>query len=240
MKTLILASLLACMSLAAAAGTFNVSPIRVGLSAQQVTMPLSITNDGDEAVVIQAQAMQWSQENGEDVYVATDHILATPPIVTIPAHSKQTIRIGMRKKISPDRELSYRIYLAEVPGAAKEDGIGVQMRLRIGIPVFITGVAATKPDLRWSLIASGPNAGKLKVRNSGNAHAQLADMRLLDIASGQPIARLSAPAYLLPGTTLEWPLEMVPGKSIGSEAIRLKAFMDAGEVNADLVPQTAN
>ena len=240
MKTLAIVSLLAWMSLPAAAGTFNVSPIRVGLSPQQATMPLSITNDGDEAVVIQAQAMQWSQENGQDVYVPTDHILATPPIVTIPAHGKQTLRIGMRKKINPERELSYRIYLAEVPGAAKEDGIGVQMLLRIGIPIFITGTVATKPDLNWSLITSAPNAGKLKVTNTGNAHAQLADIRLLDIGSGQAIARRSAPAYLLPGTTQEWPLEMAPGKTIGSAAIRLKAFMDSGDVNADLVPQTAN
>ncbi len=240
MKTLTIATLLVFMNLPAAAGTFNVSPIRVGLSPQKPTMPLSITNNSDAPVVIQVQAMQWSQENGEDVYVRTDHLLATPPIVTIPGHGTQIIRVGLRKQFDPEREMSYRIYLAEVPGLVKADGTGLQMLLRISLPAFVTGSKAAKPDLKWAVIPSGQGSGKLKVTNDGSAHALVSNMRLLDMASDQTIARQLKPAYLLPGTSREWPLQMESGKAIGSEQVRLQAYMDSGDINTDLLPEKVN
>ena len=241
MKTLITTFiLLACTALPvvpAVAATFNVSPIRVGLTPNKSTMPLTITNDSDEAVVIQVQAMRWSQEKGEDVYVRTDEILATPPIVTIPGHGAQIIRVGLRRPLAAASELSYRLFLAEIPGTVKPGFIGVQMNLRISLPVFVTGATTGKPDLQWTVISSGPRAAMLKVSNAGNAHAQIADLQLLDIASNQVIARQPTAAYLLPGTTREWALQLELGKSIGTQLIRLQGYMDSGDVTTDLLPQ---
>ncbi len=240
MKKLTLTILLACTILPAFAASFNVSPILVGLSSQKPTMPLSVSNMDDTPVVIQVRSMSWTQnDSGEDVYANTDYILATPPIFTIPAHGTQIVRIGLREPSTPERELSYRIYLTQLPGASREAINRVTMRFRFGIPVFVTGAAAVAPDLKWSVIASGPNAGKLKVTNDGSAHAQIGEMQLVDMVSEQTIARQPTPVYLLPGISREWALQITPGKSLGTEALRLKAYMDAGDVNKVLVPQQA-
>lgn len=200
-------------------------------------MPLTLTNDSDETVVIQIQAMRWSQDKGEDVYIRTDEILATPPIVTIAGHSAQIIRVGLRRPLALERELSYRIYLNQVPGVAQPEFRGVQMNLRIALPVFVTGTVAVKPDLQWAVVSSGAGAAKLKVSNTGSAHAQIADLKLTNIATDQLIARQPNAAYLLPGTTREWSIQLESGKSIGTELIRLQGYMDSGNVNTDLLPQ---
>ena len=111
------------------------------------------------------------------------------------------------------------------------------MSLRIGLPVFVTGAAVTKPDLQWALVTSAPGVSRLRVKNDGNVHAQLADIRLLEMANDQTIARQPTPAYLLPGTVREWALQLEPGKAIGTQRVRLQAYMDAGDVNTDLLPQ---
>lgn len=240
MKKLTFLILFACAALSAVAATFNVSPIRVGLSPQRPTMPLSVTNEGDEPVVIQVQAVRWSQENGDDVYARTDEILATPPIFTIPGHGSQIIRVGLRRPFQPERELSYRLYLVEQTGALKPEFTGVQMSLRIGLPVFVMGSAAAKPALHWTVVTSAPGVSKLRVANHGNAHAQVADIRLMSIATERTIARQQVPAYLLPGTIHEWALKFEPGETIGMERVRLQAYMDSGDVNTELTPQQKN
>ena len=45
------------------AGSFQVNPIRVDMSARVTTAALTIRNDGDEPVVIQLSVLAWSQES---------------------------------------------------------------------------------------------------------------------------------------------------------------------------------
>ncbi|MES2149765.1 MAG: fimbria/pilus periplasmic chaperone [Pseudomonadota bacterium] len=237
MKTLITVALSACLAMPAMAATFNVSPIRVGLSAQRKSMPLTVSNEGDESIVVQVHTMRWTQELGEDIYTRTDDILAAPPIFTIAAHGSQIVRIGLRRAVDPARELAYRVYLTEVPGSAKPGATGVQMSLRIGLPVFVTGPALPTPKLHWSLAKDEAGTAKLRLRNEGNAHAQVSDIRLLSIADAKTLARQAAPAYLLGGTTREWTITPESGMRIGTDRIKLQAYMDGGDVNIELAPE---
>src|SRR5215470_478534 len=88
----------ACLALiglqpgAGVAGSFEVNPVRVDLSAAARTAAVTVRNTGAEAVVVQLSVVAWSQEDGRDVYSDTKEILATPPIATIPAGGEQIIR----------------------------------------------------------------------------------------------------------------------------------------------------
>src|SRR5450759_1169209 len=79
----------------AVAGTFQVTPVRVELSAQQSTTALTVSNNGSDPVVVQLQTSAWAQENGNDQYSSTDDLIATPPIFTIQPGANQIVRIGM-------------------------------------------------------------------------------------------------------------------------------------------------
>ena len=240
MKKLVILALLAGAAWPLWAATFNVSPIRVGLSAQRPIVPLSVRNEGDEPMVVQVQVVRWSQNNGEDVYDSTNDILATPPIVTVPPHGTQIVRVGLRRGVDPERELSYRVYLAEVPAPPAADATRVHVALRIGLPVFVGSPAAPKPALAWKVVSGDDGIAMLRVKNDGKAHAQVANVRLLSGADRQPLARYPSPAYVLPGSAQEWRLQLEPGKRLGPDPVRLQAFMDAGDVDVDLTPQAAD
>jgi fimbrial chaperone protein len=222
------------------AATFNVSPIRVGLSAQRPIVPLSVRNEGDDPLVVQVQVVRWSQKDGEDVYESTKDILATPPIVTVPPRSTQIVRVGLRRGVDPERELSYRVYLAEVPAPPAADANRVHVALRIGLPVFVSSPTAPMPALAWKVVHGEDGAATLRVKNEGNAHARIANVRLLSSADRQPLARYPNPAYLLPGSAQAWRLQLDPGKRLGPDPVRLQAFMDAGDVDVELTPQAAD
>ena len=46
------------------AGTFQVNPVRVELTAQQKSAALTVQNNGDEPVVVQLQTVDWTQVDG--------------------------------------------------------------------------------------------------------------------------------------------------------------------------------
>ena len=59
----ILASMAACAlpSAQALAGTFSISPVRVDLAAQSTTGVVTIRNQEDQPVVVQAETRLWQQ-----------------------------------------------------------------------------------------------------------------------------------------------------------------------------------
>lgn len=240
MKILAIFISLACMGLPCLAGTFNVSPVRLTLGPDAKSLPLTITNDNDDAVVIQVRAMRWSQEKGEDVYEPTSEILVTPPIFNLSARKSQIIRVGLRRALDPERELSYRLYLSEVPRAAKPDATTIHMSLTLAIPVFVTGSNAARPALQWSMTRSAQGVSTLTVRNDGNAHAQVADLKLMPIGEDTVLARRPAATYLLAGTTREWQVRPEPGKKLERDRLRLHALLDNSHVTIELAPRLAD
>src|SRR4051812_25084224 len=100
---------------AVSAGSFAVNPVRATLSAKQPVGSLVVQNQGSEPTVIQLETGRWAQQDGKDVYVPTKEILAPPPIFTVPAGGSQIVRVGMRRAAEPGRELTYRLFLQEVP-----------------------------------------------------------------------------------------------------------------------------
>ena len=69
---------------AASASSFQVNPVRAALSPVQPVVALTVRNIGTEPAVMQLEVMNWSQQEGQDVYAATKDILSTPPIFTVP------------------------------------------------------------------------------------------------------------------------------------------------------------
>lgn len=223
--------LLACTS--AQAGTFVVNPVRATLSASQSVGALTVRNDGAEPTVVQLEALSWSQQDGKNVYGSTREILATPPIFTLPPGGSQIVRIGLRRAPDPERELSYRLYLQEVQPPPKPDFQGLQVALRIGIPVFVLPSSPAKPVLHWQLSRTPQGQLKLTLSNTGKAHIQVANFRFVP-AGREPLPTLQVAAYVLPGQSRDWLVDAAPAPPPGS-ALRLFAQTDAGDIQVELV-----
>jgi len=222
------------------AGAIGVTPVRVTLSANQKVSALTVTNPGTEPMSMQLELMNWSQQEGEDIFTATRDLLANPPIITLPPGGSQLIRVGLRRAPDMERELSYRLFLQQLPPPVSPDFQGAYMMMRISLPVFILPKVETKPALRWQLAQTPQGALKLSLRNNGNAHIQIKNFKLSLLDKLQPWVTQQTSVYVLPGQSHDWLLPVNsenPAPSLGTN-LKLIAQTESDniEVKIKIVP----
>ncbi|MGB9428429.1 MAG: molecular chaperone [Gammaproteobacteria bacterium] len=217
----------------AQAGSFQVNPIGLALSATHSTGVVTVTNNSDTPTVVQLQIVAWSQENGKDVYTPSRNLLATPPIFTVPAGGQQTVRLGLMTKPDARRETAYRLFLQEVP-PPKTPGIqGLQVLLRIGIPVFVEPAVETAPKLQWTARRLSATEVSVEAVNDGSAHAHIAKLTLSKRVNGTPLAEVFG-GYVLPGRHNDWTFKLAAPLPAG-ESLQITADTDRGTLHAQLV-----
>ena len=219
-----------CVAVGSAhAGSFQVNPIRVDITKGATNAAITLRNDGDESIVVQSSIVGWSQDSGQDAYAPTSEALVTPPIMTVAPGAEQIVRVGLRRGADPQRELTYRLYLQEVPPPPKPGFTGLQVALRVGLPVFVAPVAAAIRRLEWSAQIR-PDGIALTAQNTGNTHVQVTDFELR-LPAGEPVAHESSLAYVLAGERRTWTLSVPADRVKSARELRLKAFTDAGEID---------
>ena len=230
------------VTLTATAASIALVPVRLALTAKTPIGALTVRNDGGEATVVQLEVVSWSQADGKDVYTATSEILATPPIFTVAPGGSQLVRVGMRRPADANRELTYRVFLQEVPPPPKPDFKGLQVALRFGVPVFVgaataqqaKGSVAPVATLQWRARAAAGNGQiTLTATNAGTAHVQVTHFTLAPKDQPAPPDHTS-PDYVLAGQYREWQVELKPAPAAGA-SLHVSAATDAGPVEADVV-----
>lgn len=205
----VLALVAAIHSLAAAAGSFQIEPLQVRFSHAGEIQAVRIRNAGDAPLVLQVEAVSWTQANGEDRYEPTRGLLATPPMVQIPPDAEQIVRVALRDAAPTQAERAYRLYFHEVPAAPPADFRGLRVALRVGIPVFVapSGVSIA-PTAKWRVVRAANDRLRLSVTNDGSSHLHLHSIAALT-QSDMPLFR-DGPAYVLPGMTRTWQFDAAP------------------------------
>ena len=217
------------------AGSFDVNPIRIDLSGSARNAALTLKNNGSEAVVVQINVMSWAQRDGKDILNPTDEILVSPPIATIQPEREQIIRVGLRRAPDTQKEISYRLFLQEVPPPPAPGFQGLQVALRIGIPIFVQPrQGPAKATLVWDAQLRTADVINLKLRNDGTGHIQVSDVELYLRDEKEPIAAQSSLAYVLPGQSREWDLKLRHPRVTKNDRVRLKVSTDAGTVDVDI------
>jgi fimbrial chaperone protein len=217
------------------AGSFEVNPIRIDLSATARSAALSVRNSGDEAVVVQMSLVAWTQENGQDVYVPTKEILGTPPIATIPPGGEQILRLGMRRAPDARNELTYRVFLQEVPPPPKPGFQGLQVALRLSLPIFVQPrQGPAKATLVWNLQLQGEDTLRLQLNNQGTGHIQVSEIELFQPGQEKPVASQSSLVYVLPGQSRAWEFKTPSVRLKPTDRLRLKVTTDSGSVDTEI------
>jgi fimbrial chaperone protein len=215
---------------------WEIDPVRVELTPEQQTAAITVKNGSDLPTSIQIQAVAWSQLDGKDVYTPTKELLVSPPIVTIAPNGEQIIRVALRRKADATNELTYRISMQELPPQPGPDFMGVQVALRISLPVFVQsqkGEAVSK--MAWSVSRSSDNKLRVGVKNQGNAHIQVSDFAIYVPGADKPITDESGSSYILAGQAHEWLLKTSSLEKMSIDRLHLKAYTDAENVDTELV-----
>ena len=227
-------------SASACASALALNPVRVSLDAGHPVGMLTLRNDGDQGTVVQLQASVWAQVDGKDVYTATTEIVATPPVFTVPPGGSQIVRVGLRHPAAAPRELSYRLFLQEVPPPPKRDFKGLRVAMRFGVPVFATSITArdglnptAAPTLQWHLKRA---AGGLvvSVSNPGNVHVQLVELTIGKPGATQALGRHATAEYVLAGQTRDLPIDIDAIPPDGTP-LRIHAATGTTSMEADVV-----
>jgi len=224
----------------ALAGTFSISPLRVELSSRTTTGALTLRNQDDSPVVVQAEVMLWEQAGGEEKLTETRDLLVSPAVVTIPGNGSQLVRVALRRPVDAERELSYRLILTEVPQTASPDFTGLSVALRLSLPIFIAPVAAAAPALEWSAARSGEGPITLTARNAGNSHARVLSFDVLSAAGSALGSPQNVSAYILPGQARTWTLENKQNEATSSSdwhRLRVKGTTEAGDFEVEIRPE---
>jgi fimbrial chaperone protein len=217
------------------AGAFQIDPVRVELAPGQLSAALMLRNDDNDTSIIRIEARAWSQKNGEDVFEATKEILVTPPIATIDAGAEQVVRVALRRPLNPEQELTYRIFLQEVPSPPRPGFNGLQVALRISIPVFAIPGSSAIPKPAWKITYQAKeHALLIGATNEGNAHLQVQDFKILKPGIDTVLATQSISSYLLGGQRREWTIKLDPSVRISGTKLRLTAMTDAGSLDQEL------
>jgi fimbrial chaperone protein len=219
------------------AANIGVNPVRVTLSENQKMGTLTVRNGGTEPMSMQLEVLNWSQEEGDDVFTPSREVLANPPIFTVPAGGSQLIRVGLRRAPDAQRELTYRIFLQELPPPPSPDFQGAKMLMRVSLPVFVLPKATAKPVLRWHAVRTSDGALKISLTNSGNAHIQIANFSLSLPGSAKPWIIQKTSSYVLPGLSRDWilPANKENPAPLRGATLQLIAQTDAGEFEAKVL-----
>jgi fimbrial chaperone protein len=202
-RILLLATLSAVAS-SASAGSFSVNPVRVELSAQRSSTVLQVENTGNSEVTVEARTFAWGQPEGKDQLSATREVIVTPQVFRLKAGATQLLRIGALRKPDQFNELPYRLVLEEIPPPPAPDVKGLQVALRISIPVFLRPPVEAKDKIDVAIRSENDRQLRLIFANSGNASAALSNLSVSEEASpDEVIAAHSGVTYVLAGQRRE-------------------------------------
>ena len=101
----------------AEAGQFSVTPVRMYMEPKDRALAVTVTNQDDAQLVMQADLYEWKQKpGGEDVLTTTEEIFLSPPILKMAPKSRQVVRLArVTRPQQADREITYRMIVREIP-----------------------------------------------------------------------------------------------------------------------------
>src|SRR5690349_1668840 len=108
-KAAIAVLLLAGAYAPAQAGSLQVEPVLVDVTAPGAASTITLHNAGSTPINAQVRVFRWSLVNGEEKLEPTDDVVPSPPILTLAPNGKNVVRIVRVAKTPVAGEESYRM-----------------------------------------------------------------------------------------------------------------------------------
>lgn len=230
-------SLLAATLLAAAACTlpvhaaqFTITPVRIFMTPRDRAVAVTVTNDSDEEVVMQADLYTWKQKpDGSDDLVLTEDLVLTPPILKLAPRARQVVRLARLGGVPTGAQQTYRLIMREIPEARPSSNIQLQVALAFSLPVFISP-PGVKRDLQCGMDRAAADQVRVSCQNDGTAYAQIRALEVTD-DKGAKLAARDVGGYILPGIKRAFDVKRAEGRIPGGK-VKLQVALDDGTLQA--------
>ena len=209
--------------------SFSVDPVIAHITEQQRITSFNIKNQSSTPTTIELQLFRWEQINGEEQLTPAPEMLVTPTIFKVSGNASQILRVGMRHPVLNEKEQAYRLILTEVPTPPKPGFQGLNVLLKISLPIF-TSKTMVSPILRWRAKVGKNGKLQLNINNTGLGHTKILQVNLQEVSQKSSIS-LKRQTYLLAGDHQQWSTEfdVEPGMEL-----KLEANTSKGQVNTIL------
>lgn len=121
----------------AIAGTLQVEPVLVDITAPGAASTVTLRNEGAEPINAQIRVFKWSIVNGKEQLTPTNDVVASPPSITLTPKGQYVTRIVRVSKQPVVGEESYRLLVDQLPDLSQQKNGSVNLMVRYSIPVFI-------------------------------------------------------------------------------------------------------
>jgi len=189
---------------APAGGPIQIYPLKILLSPDKKTDSITLANQGDTAIDIQASAKSWDMdEQGKFIETDIGDFVFFPRLLNIPPHQEKSIRIGYNGNFPPT-EKSYRLILEELPPvrtpeqqAKDKVNSGINWLMRLSVPMFAMPSAdIPAPELKIDEVKQTTGGWSVAVMNVGQYHVYIKKLRV-EMKGGTDVER--ALMRILPG-----------------------------------------
>jgi fimbrial chaperone protein len=228
-KAVLTATLALAAYYPAQAGSLQVEPVLVDVTAPGAASTVTLRNEGTTPIDAQIRVFRWSLVDGQEKLEPTDDVVASPPSVTLTPKGQYIARIVRVSKQPVAGEESYRLMVDQLPDLAQQKNGAVNLLVRYSIPVFFGAANKKNPTVAWSLAVKGDKV-TLMARNSGDRRLRISALTVRD-ASGRSISLGTGLAgYALGQSTKVW---TVPSRGFATKgAASISAQSDGGPIQA--------
>jgi fimbrial chaperone protein len=207
----------------ATANGLTIFPLRADLSTQTRTAAFNVVSGESASTLMQIHLFAWTQANGVDLLAPSDDLLVGPPIFTLEPGQAQLVRVGLRDQPTSNREVAYRIVIAEVPTTKLA---GLSFVFRLSMPIFVSPIVPSGAHAEWTVDRSDALHFRITLHNSGDQHLHLVALRVDTVPGGARIFNGSAVAYVLADQRRSW---VVPvAKAVGARSFRIESTTEGG------------
>lgn len=225
MRKTFLAAALAAAAFASHAADLAVMPVSVALNTKQDRQSVTFQNQGRERVMLQVEAVSWTQQDGTDWHAPTGDLVVNPPVFTVEPGQTQLVRVGLRNRPDAQQETAYRLVVRQVPlpdeGADGDPG-HVRVLLQLRLPVYVAPAHPQRAQL-WRAWKTPEGLVAVEMQNTGTVHQTI---HSLDVAGATlPRGAARGGAAVLAGQTRRW--EFRPSDAATDQVV-LEAATDAG------------
>lgn len=195
----------------ASASTLQINPVRLSLHQNTPIETIRITNNGEADCTLQLDILSWKQnKEGKDVYQPSADLLVTPPLFTVSMQKTQVVRVALKRPISGSGETAYRLRIREIGGHidTEESGNKLSIVLETLLPIFVGTPSSLSPTYDWTLQNIKNKHPSITLTNKGVHHFFLTELMILDKNKTLVASKDKLFAYLLPGTTRSFPIDI--------------------------------
>jgi fimbrial chaperone protein len=220
----------------ASAGTLEVTPVMVELSAGNANTLVSLRNTNPEPVRYQVNVLSWRQnERGEMKLEATQDVIFFPALFSLSSGEQRSLRVGTTAPFG-EVERTYRLIIEEMPPMLRIPEAGkIQMLTRLSIPVFLEPVSR-RPKGEIAALKLESGRFSFHLRNTGNVRLRPQAVRAVargakgEILSEQPLENW----YVLSGDDRLLDTEIPKAVCNQVRILSAEVTLEKGELRAEL------